>query len=442
MTTGISYYSHLHAKTLINGTPVQAIERDIDINTTAVTISPAVLIWQQLPPGYEEPKAQESNTQRKYQDTTQSLHQPTAITLPLPTLETPDTQHTLLYEVLTSHTPPNACMREYDRAAQYHLQTVLQGTIKRYMIIMERNIIRDIQAAIAPIITQTCIGDPEDDPESAYLPHEPHTSAIYTYVRDICRPLQAQHDLDCAPFLRSIIQLTHDLLNPLQLHAAIINDPDMNSFHPTAREYNQAFQQILNNHHQQMTTVFTTFITTHITSQQTYYHTDSFHTSPMGHVRYQPDASKDHFLRPRTMAEIQDISPNFFTLRQATANIITHQCHLLTTEVTAVIDRHLSRWLADLTHLSELHGIPIPAPTTPHPPSPDPQSSPTHSNHMHTCVTPPSAPHSVSQLCHSLYHKTHLLPPLLPNYCPNTPKMLPNLRHLAKNHHNPDSWSQ
>ena len=104
------------------------------------------------------------------------------------------------------------------------------------MIIIERRIVRDIQAAIAPIITQTCIGDPEDDPESAYLPYEPHTSASYMYVRDICRPLQVQHDLDCAPFLRSIIQLTHDLLNPLQLHAATINDPDMNSYHPTARE--------------------------------------------------------------------------------------------------------------------------------------------------------------------------------------------------------------
>ena len=54
---------HLHAQTIINGTPLQAIERDIDINTTAVTIIPstqtfpAVLIWLQLPPGYEEPKA-------------------------------------------------------------------------------------------------------------------------------------------------------------------------------------------------------------------------------------------------------------------------------------------------------------------------------------------------------------------------------------------------
>ena len=119
---------YLHAKTSINGTPVQVIERNLDINTTAVTIipstktSPAVLIWQQLPPGYEEPIAQESNTQSKYQDTTQSLHQPTSITLPLPTLETPDTQHTLLYEVLTSHTPPNACMRVYDRAG--HHQTL------------------------------------------------------------------------------------------------------------------------------------------------------------------------------------------------------------------------------------------------------------------------------------------------------------------------------
>ena len=108
---------HLHAQTVIKGIPLQVIERDIDINATAVTVipstqtTPAVLIWQQHPPGYEEPKAQESVTQRKYPATTQPLHQTTATTLPLPTNETPVTQHTLLHDVLTSPTPPmHACM--------------------------------------------------------------------------------------------------------------------------------------------------------------------------------------------------------------------------------------------------------------------------------------------------------------------------------------------
>ena len=108
---------HLHAQTVIKGIPLQVLERDIDINATAVTVipstqtSPAVLIWQQHPLGYEELKAQESVTQRKYPATTQPLHQTTATTLPLPTNETPVTQHTLLHDVLTSPTPPmHACM--------------------------------------------------------------------------------------------------------------------------------------------------------------------------------------------------------------------------------------------------------------------------------------------------------------------------------------------
>ena len=171
-------------------------------------------------------------------------------------------------------------MYVYDRAAQYDLQTVIQGTIKHHMIIIERRIMRDIQAAIAPIIIQTCIGDPEDDPKSAYLPSEPHTSAIYMYVRELCRPLQVQHGRDCTPFLRSIVQLTHDLLNPLQLHATIINDPDMNSYHPTATVYTQTLQRVISDHQQQMITVYTTFVTTYIISQRSHYHTDFFSTSP------------------------------------------------------------------------------------------------------------------------------------------------------------------
>jgi hypothetical protein len=81
-------------------------------------------------------------------------------------------------------------MHVHDRAAQYELHTAIQGITKRHMIIIERCIIEDIQEAIALIILQTCIGDPEDDPESAYLPHDPHNLAIYMYVCALCRPLQ------------------------------------------------------------------------------------------------------------------------------------------------------------------------------------------------------------------------------------------------------------
>ena len=110
---------HLHAQTVIKGIPQPVIERDIDINSTAVTVisstltSPAVLIWQQHPPGYKEPKAQESVTQRKYPVTTQTPHHTTATTSPLPTNETPAKQHTLLHDVLASphhHMPACMCM--------------------------------------------------------------------------------------------------------------------------------------------------------------------------------------------------------------------------------------------------------------------------------------------------------------------------------------------
>jgi hypothetical protein len=136
----------------------------------------------------------------------------------------------------------------------------------------------------------------------------------------------------------------------------------MNSYHPTARLFTQAIQHIISDHQQQMTTVFTSFVTTYITSQRSHYHTDFFSVSPIGHVRYQPDARTDHFLRPRIMDEIQDISPNFFTLKETIANIISQECHLLTTEISQTVARHLRRWILDLNHLSKQHGIPFPAP--------------------------------------------------------------------------------
>ena len=100
-------------------------------------------------------------------------------------------------------------MNMYVHAAQYDVQIALQGTIKHQILTMERNILGDIQDAISPIITQTCLGDPTEDPESIYLPPAPHHSAIYTYVRNLCRPLQDQHDKDTRAFLHDIVDLTH-----------------------------------------------------------------------------------------------------------------------------------------------------------------------------------------------------------------------------------------
>jgi hypothetical protein len=228
-----------------------AIQRDVDLATTAVTAllstqaTPAILIWQLHPPVLEEPKERESITSSRYPD---PLHTQCHFDMPNPhhhDTNTPEPQLTFLHELLESSTSTHKCMYVYDRAAQYDLQTAIQGTTKRQMINIERRTLRFIQDAIAYIILQTCLGDPRDDPESANLPREPHTSAVYLYVRDLCRPLQEQHYLDCAPFLRSIVQLTHDQLNPLHLHAVTINDPDMNSYHPTARLFAQAIQHII-----------------------------------------------------------------------------------------------------------------------------------------------------------------------------------------------------
>ena len=149
---------HLHAHTVIEEMPQQAIHRDIDIATTAITAipstqeTPAILIRQQHPPGYEEPKAGESVAQSKYPATTQTQHHSTTLTLLHKANEPPAMQPTLLHSVLASPTPPHECMHVYDRAAQYDLQTVVQGITKHHMIIIERRIMRDIQAAIAPII--------------------------------------------------------------------------------------------------------------------------------------------------------------------------------------------------------------------------------------------------------------------------------------------------
>ena len=383
---------HLHAHTMMDQISEPAIHRDIDPATTSVTaipstpISPAILIWQLHPPTIEEPKAMESRNASRSPD---PLHTHCHVDTPHPhhtDTHTSDPHHSLLHELLEPSASTHECMYVYDRAAQYDLQTAIQGTTKRHMINIERRTLRSIQDTIANIILQTCLGDPRDDPESVYLPHDPHTSAIYLYVRDLCRPLQAQHDLDCAPFLHSIVQLTHDQLNPLHLHAHTINDPDMNSYHPTARLYTQSIQRIISEHQKQMTTVFTSFVTTYITSQRSHYHTDFFSVSPMGHIRYHPNSRTDHFLRPRTMDEIQDISPNFFTLKEYIANIISQQCHLLTTEISHTVARHLRRWILDLDHLSEHHGIPIPVPPSSIS-SPDSPPSP-YTQGPSSCVTP------------------------------------------------------
>ena len=383
---------HLHAHTMMDQISEPAIHRDIDPATTSVTaipstpISPAILIWQLHPPTIEEPKAMESRNASRSPD---PLHTHCHVDTPHPhhtDTHTSDPHHSLLHELLEPSASTHECMYVYDRAAQYDLQTAIQGTTKWHMINIERRTLRSIQDTIANIILQTCLGDPRDDPESVYLPHDPHTSAIYLYVRDLCRPLQAQHDLDCAPFLHSIVQLTHDQLNPLHLHAHTINDPDMNSYHPTARLYTQSIQRIISEHQKQMTTVFTSFVTTYITSQRSHYHTDFFSVSPMGHIRYHPNSRTDHFLRPRTMDEIQDISPNFFTLKEYIANIISQQCHLLTTEISHTVARHLRRWILDLDHLSEHHGIPIPVPPSSIS-SPDSPPSP-YTQGPSSCVTP------------------------------------------------------
>ena len=161
----------------------------------------------------------------------------------------------------------------YVHAAQYDIQIALQGTIKHHLISMERNLLCDIQDEISPIVLQTCIGDPRDDPESAFLPPGSHHSAVYTYVRNLCRPLLDQHDQDARHFLRSIVDLTHAELDPRQLYSTTINDPDMNSYHPTSRRHAQALNQLIPQHQERMSIVFTTFIDTYVTSKERWLHT-------------------------------------------------------------------------------------------------------------------------------------------------------------------------
>ena len=122
----------------------------------------------------------------------------------------------------------------YVHAAQYDIQIALQGTIKQHLISMERNILCDIQDAIRPVVLQTCIGDPRDDPESVVLPPASHHSAIYKYIRNLCRPLLDQHEQDARNFLQNIVDLTHEQLDPRQLYSTTIDDPDMNSYRPTS----------------------------------------------------------------------------------------------------------------------------------------------------------------------------------------------------------------
>ena len=124
---------------------------------------------------------------------------------------------------------------------------------------MERNILCDIQDAIRPVVLQTCIGDPRDDPKSVFLSPALHHSAIYTYIRNLCHPLLDQHDKDARNFLQSIVDLTHEQLDPRQIYSAISDDPDMNSYHPTSRQYAQALNHLIHHQQERMSMVFTSF---------------------------------------------------------------------------------------------------------------------------------------------------------------------------------------
>ena len=108
-----------------------AIQRDIDLATTAVTAipstpaTPAILIWQLQPPVIEELKARESSNGSRFPD---PLHTQCHVETPHthhPDTNTSDPQHTLMHELLEPSASTHECMYVYDRAAQYDLQTAI-----------------------------------------------------------------------------------------------------------------------------------------------------------------------------------------------------------------------------------------------------------------------------------------------------------------------------
>ena len=304
------------------------------MDTAAITAyprtedSPALLIWQLSCPNNKIPKAAGTQVNGRYTESSLTTTHTDTYTASTNSVHTkPST--TLLPHVLTHATSVHDGMSMYVHAAQYDIQIALQGTIKHHLIAMERNILCDIQDAISPIVLHTCIGDPRDDPEAAFLPSGSHHSAVYTYVRNLCRPLLDQHDQDARCFLRSIVELTHAELDPRQLYTTIIQDPDMNSYHPTSRRYAQALTQLISQHQARMSIIFTTFIDTYVTSKERWLHTQLFSVSPTGHLRYHPEDRKEYPLRPRNADEVQDISPNFHTLAATTATHIQQTCQAI-----------------------------------------------------------------------------------------------------------------
>jgi hypothetical protein len=191
-------------------------------------------------------------------------------------------------------------MHVYGRAAQYELQTAIQGITKRHLLLNKRQILCDIQEAISLIIPQTCIGYPIDNPEAAYLPRDPHNLAIYMYVRALYHLLQEQHDRDCAPFLP-----TEQL--PPNCEVVRTGFTAVNS-RPSAPNDNCLYLLYIYLHRRQYYTKF--------------------------------------------LDEVQDISSDFFTLKEATAKIVLQRCQHITMKVIWTVDRQLHQWLADLAQIS------------------------------------------------------------------------------------------
>ena len=168
---------HLQAQTMMQQISIQDADY-INTATPAVTAyprtdnSPAILIWQLPDPNDKIPKAAGipvPGWRKKTSLTTLPTATCTANTDSAPTR--PSTS--LLLHVLSHATSAHDGMNIYVHAAPYDVQIALQGTIKHQILTMERNILGDILDAISPIITQTCLGDPTEDPESIYLPPDP-----------------------------------------------------------------------------------------------------------------------------------------------------------------------------------------------------------------------------------------------------------------------------
>ena len=115
----------------------------------------------------------------------------------------------------------------------------------------------------------------------------------------------------------------------------------MNSYHPTSRRYAQALTQLISQHQERMSIVFTTFIDTYVTAKERWLHTQLLSVSPTGHLRYHPEDRKEHPLRPRNADEVQDISPNFYTLAATTAIVIQQTCQAIQTTIPTIVNSHL-----------------------------------------------------------------------------------------------------